>query len=320
MPAKGGGNSTMPDSGGKSKRKRKRVRPPRSAAIVLTLSQDAAKEGRTYAGLLAEAKGKIDLSELGVESLRFKVAQTGGRILEVPGADGAAKADRLAEQLRTILPSQEVRVSRPVKTAEIRLTGLDDSITEQEIVSAVGGSANNASQGSGQIKVGTIRRTPSGSGSTVVRCPIELARQVAAPGRLKIGWVSVRVQLLDARPLQCYRCLEKGHTSQRCQAEKDRSGRCYRCGELGHIANGCSAQPFCLVCKDQGKPAEHRCGGAACKASPSRANKRGGRRVILPAAIGVSGAVPAPHAEETVSEAVDKEVPYAEEAMAIEAP
>lgn len=67
------------------------------------------------------------MADLGVDSIKYRIAQiraTGGRILEVPSIDGAVKTDCLANKLRSVL-ADRVAVSRPVKIAEIRKTGLD---------------------------------------------------------------------------------------------------------------------------------------------------------------------------------------------------
>lgn len=85
---------------------------------------------------MTEAKRKINLADIGVISLRFRVAQAGGRIIEIPGEGGARKADALAVRLRKALSDQEIRVARPVKTADVRLSGLDDSITGLDVQTA----------------------------------------------------------------------------------------------------------------------------------------------------------------------------------------
>lgn len=45
----------------------------------------------------------------------------------------------LAEKLREVLDGDVVHVQRPIKCAEIRMTGLDDSVTAEEVVVAVAG-------------------------------------------------------------------------------------------------------------------------------------------------------------------------------------
>lgn len=84
-----------------------------------------------------------------------------------------------------------------------------------------------------------------------------------------------RVQILEARPLQCFRCLEGGHVRATCGGV-DRSTRCYRCGDLGHKAQNCSAQLCCPVCTDLGRPANHRAGSRVC--APAHRRGRGKSR------------------------------------------
>lgn len=145
-------------------KKRRRTRPPRSTAVVMTLPPEAAEMGDTYASIMAAARSKIKLVDLGIDALRFRIAQTGGRIFEVAGADGAAKADRLAVRLRTVLGDRGVRVTRPIKMAELRLTGLHDSVIPEKIARAIAAQAQ-CPEGEAAIKVGEIHRLPSDSGS-----------------------------------------------------------------------------------------------------------------------------------------------------------
>jgi len=84
---------------------------------------------------------------------------------------------------------------------------------------------------------------------------------------VRVEWTMARVHLLAARSFQSYRCLALGHARAQCTAVK-RGGACYRCGQVGHLAASCSAQPHCVVCARLGRPAEHRCGGPACRPPP----------------------------------------------------
>ncbi|KYQ60540.1 hypothetical protein ALC60_00408, partial [Trachymyrmex zeteki] len=54
-------------------------------------------------------------------------------------------------------------------------------------------------------------------------------RQVTMASKIKVGWVSARVTLLNARPLQCFKCLEMGHVRTTCNSTIDRIGCCYQC-------------------------------------------------------------------------------------------
>ncbi|OWR50841.1 Gag protein [Danaus plexippus plexippus] len=84
----------------KKKKKRKvKLRSPTTAAVTLTLAADAAEKGVTYVGLLTQAKAAIDLGELGIPRLGFRLAETGARVLTIDGEGAQEKADAFAERL-----------------------------------------------------------------------------------------------------------------------------------------------------------------------------------------------------------------------------
>ncbi|XP_028175707.1 uncharacterized protein LOC114363959 [Ostrinia furnacalis] len=249
------------------------LHPPRSAAIVLTLQPGAKERGVKYEDLIREAKSRINIEELGiVTGLRFRKAKTGGKLLEIPGATSGDRADALATKLREVLPEEDVRVSRPVKTVEVRITGLDDSVTGEELAVAVAKAGNCAIEG---VRVGPIRESFLGSGSATVRVPVEVAKQLAK-GRLLVGWVSAQVRVLTSKPQRCYRCLVEGHVAAQCPSEVDRSELCFRCGQPGHKSRDCTAPPHCPLCASAGRPAEHRVGNKSC--NPPKVQGRTGRQ------------------------------------------
>ncbi|XP_059058139.1 uncharacterized protein LOC131851634 [Achroia grisella] len=185
-----------------------KLRPPSSAAVIITMDPQAEKEGASYANILREAKSKIDLGPLGIDALRLRVAVTGGRILEIPGVDSGEKADALAAKLRELVPEEVARVSRPTKQAEMRLMGLDDSVGVEEIAAAIASAGDCQVQ---DVKVGDVRRNPTGAGACWVRAPIRAVKAITTAAKLKVGWVVVRAELLRQRQLRCFRCLEVGH-------------------------------------------------------------------------------------------------------------
>ncbi|KOC58580.1 hypothetical protein WH47_09096, partial [Habropoda laboriosa] len=231
---------------------------PRSAAVTLTVAPGGET---TYAGILATAREKIKLQDLGIPEVRPRRARTGGIILEVSGPGREEKAEALAVRLREVL-QDKARVAHPSKNGELRVSGLDDSVQPDEVAAAVAEVGGCPVAG---VRTGGIRSSPNGLGTLWVRCPLAAARKLAAAGRLRVGWVSARVEALKARPLQCYRCLEVGHTQHRCTADVDRGRRCYRCGDPSHRAGQCTAaEPRCPLCADLGRPAVHRLGARAC--------------------------------------------------------
>ncbi|XP_039749872.1 uncharacterized protein LOC120626416 [Pararge aegeria] len=127
------GPKARPDA----KSRASKLRTPRSSAVVLTLQPGAEERGATYAKVIAAAKAKINAADIGAQGVRLRKAATGGRLFEFPGASSAEKADSLAEKLREVLGDEVVRISRPLKSVDLRITGLDDSVTSAEVIAAV---------------------------------------------------------------------------------------------------------------------------------------------------------------------------------------
>lgn len=245
------------------------LRPPRSSAVVITLPQEAQEKGVTYAKVLAEAKEKISLADCGITGLRFRRAATGARILEVPGASSGAQADSLAQKLQEAF-GEVAKITRPTKCAELRVTGMCDSVTSEEVIAAV------AQQGDCPrecVKVGPLRNDSWGHSSIWVSCPVVAAKKLGTGGRLLVGWVSAQVTLLKPRPMRCYRCLQNGHVRAACTSDVDRSYDCYRCGITGHKVASCqAAAPKCSLCAAADRPADHMLGSKKC--SPPKPKRR----------------------------------------------
>jgi len=238
-------------------------KPPKTAAVQVTCPPGQ------YAETMRLARERVNLRGLGIGELKPRRARTGALLLEIPGGDGTIRADALARELREALNDREgVRITRPIKTAELRVKDLEDSVSAAEIAEAI------ADQGQceiGDIRVGPIRAGPNRLGTAWLRCPLIAVNRILRGRRLTIGWTKVRFDLLPDRPTTCYRCLRKGHVRATCPENADNEGLCYRCGEPGHLANTCTAPPRCPLCRDSGRPDNHRVGSEAC-----RAPKRGG--------------------------------------------
>ncbi|XP_026330089.1 serine/arginine repetitive matrix protein 1-like [Hyposmocoma kahamanoa] len=248
---------------------------PKSSAVVITLRPEAvAEKGVTYKGVLEAATAAVDLGSLGIPHVRVRNTQTGARIVEVPGATSAEKADTLAAKLEEVIGGLAA-VTRPTKTADLRVTGFDESVTPEKIravVAAKGQCPQSA------VSVGAVRLAPNGRGSALVRCPVTAAQRVAAAGCLLVGWSSAGVHVMEPLPMRCFRCMGIGHTRALCPSSVDRSGLCFRCGQVGHSASGCTATARCSVCTAARRPADHVMGGRSCAPPPHQGQAGGDLR------------------------------------------
>ena len=245
--------------------KLKVAKPPRTKAVIITLTAEALAKGVSYAQALERAQQGINLAQLGItEGLTVRKAVSGARLLELSAAHTSEQADTLAERLQVVLEGVAV-VTRPRKNATLKLLGLDDSVTKEKVVSGVvsaGGCTTDT------VTVSELRLGPRGMMTAVVRCPCEAANTIAAKGRILIGWSSAKVQVLEERPLRCYRCMALGHARAQCPSTIVREHLCFRCGCEGHKSYSCRAQPHCLVCSDANRPSGHLMGGSECRPPP----------------------------------------------------
>lgn len=257
---------------------------PRTEAVVITCPQGQYKDN------LRLATEKIDPASLGIDGMTARRAVT-GQIFEIGGPEKREKADALAAKIREVLADREgMRVTRPSATAELRVKDLHDAIEEEDVRRAIASSGDCDVE---SVKVGPIRTTGRGLSTAWVRCPLAAANRLAAMGKLKIGWTRVRIEALEKRPLQCFRCMGKGHVRAQCGGSTDRASCCYQCGQEGHIGRDCTRPAKCPVCTDLGRSADHRAGSKACSA-PKKKGKGGTqmcpRRLSLLLSVGQLGA------------------------------
>ncbi|KYN23203.1 hypothetical protein ALC57_04380 [Trachymyrmex cornetzi] len=213
------------------------------------------------------ARNKISLEDLGIANTRIRKAQAGGLLIEIPGGEEAgAKAEALVEKFRAVLADSEfkedVRVVRPMRRAEIRVTDINQSVTAEEVAEAI---AINGQASKADIRVGPLRPGRGGLYAVWVQCPLSCANKILGKGRLRVGWTSAGVVPLAKRRLQCFRCLAVGHTRASCMSQTDKSNWCFQCGsDDGHKANVCRRSPKCPVCTSRGMLSGHRAGSAEC--------------------------------------------------------
>ncbi|RLU15211.1 hypothetical protein DMN91_012205 [Ooceraea biroi] len=157
---------------------RRRRRPPRTAAVAIRVHSGVKK---SYGEVLRQARQVLALETLGITDTRVRRTANGGTLIEIPGPDGANKANLLAGYLRTALEG-EALVSRPVVKGELRLSGFDDSVSVDEISALIvdlGGCAHS------DIRIGPFRPLNSGLLAVWLQCPLAAATKVAALGRVR---------------------------------------------------------------------------------------------------------------------------------------
>ncbi|EFN66418.1 hypothetical protein EAG_09618, partial [Camponotus floridanus] len=208
------------------------VKEPKTAAVLLTVVPDS---GITQAEVLRQATGL--LTEVpGLSTIRLKRAQSGGTLLQFPGGEGHRTADEVSSAMRRVLgDTPGVRVGRSMKRVELRIRGLDDSVTKEEIVGAV---AEMVGCGAEDLAVGEITRLPGRLGSVWLRCPVAVSNKILEEGMPRIGLVRTAAAPLPVRRMRCYRWLEVGHGVANCKGV-DRIGRCHRCGDRSHYMKAC---------------------------------------------------------------------------------
>ncbi|XP_053608977.1 uncharacterized protein LOC128674479 [Plodia interpunctella] len=244
--------------------KKVKFTPPKTSAVVVTLKPESKLDYRT---VISRAT-TIDLSSIGVDHVAaVRGTATGARIIEIPGANSGAAADSLAEKLREIIGS-EAEVTRPIKAAQIRVSGLNEGITPEALIEAT---ARAGKCLPGQVRVGNIRMAPDMTASAIITCPVAAANALINEGRLLVGWTAAKVRGLEALPMRCFRCMGIGHTRALCPSPVDRSELCHRCGKTGHISSECGAsEPWCAVCYAHKMAAKHIMGGPSCNPPRTR--------------------------------------------------
>ncbi|XP_020296938.1 uncharacterized protein LOC109861625 [Pseudomyrmex gracilis] len=157
---------------------------------------------------------------------------------------------------------------------DLRVRDLKESVTSEEVkeaVVAVGGCRP------ADVQVGRARASSNRLFTVWVRCPVAAARKVVGAGFMMVGLVQVQIEVLERRPLQCYKCLLRVHVIATCTYTTPEEDRRDRCGGKRHRSTECTAAVKCPLCSDLGRPATHQCGGKAC-APILRKGKRGAKQ------------------------------------------
>jgi len=223
--------------------RKERKKLPTTAAISIK----GTKKDFDYADALKRARQNISLKDLDIKNPKIRKGISGTTIIEISGPDNIKKADLLAMEMSKMLTG-EAQISRPNIKGEIKLTGLDESITVDDVRNAI---ASEGSCKSNDIKVGKIGRNRYGDGIVWAKCPKTAALVLAEKKKLQIGWSRVTVELLPSRPIQCHKCWSLGHVRSNYRSNKDYTGRCFRCGEKDHKVEACKNKVRCVICAER---------------------------------------------------------------------
>lgn len=102
---------------------------PRTMTIGIT----SLVNNMTYADILKKARENVSLKALNIDKAKIKRTMTGEVIIEIAEDDNEVKADSLRDKLDEVLDSSKIKVTRPTKRTQLRLSGIDDSITTYEL-------------------------------------------------------------------------------------------------------------------------------------------------------------------------------------------
>lgn len=235
---------------------------PRSVAICITCGPNS-----SYADTLKKARDNIDINKLGIEYINAKRAITGGLIMELSGENLDNKANTLINKLKDIFNNTDVKIYRPSKKAELRLSGFDESITTRDIMDALTTNGKCHQDDFRHSEIKFFR----GLGSIWIKCPIAVALRILEKNKtnkLTIGWCAVKIELLKNKPMQCFKCSALGHPIQRCPSKTDRFNKCMNCGDPNHMINQCRNKSKCQVCEERGLRSDHRVGSMRCVPYP----------------------------------------------------
>jgi hypothetical protein len=149
--------------------------------VTLTINEGVKT---SYADVLATARQKFPLAKIGVESLGMRKSMIGGVIIRLPGDKDRGKASRLATRLAEVLDQAAVSVAVPIRTAQLRVAGIDISVAKEEQRQTLDLAAGCDSV---EVQVEDIRTTRYGLGTAWIKCPVAGARKLARDGKVALG-------------------------------------------------------------------------------------------------------------------------------------
>lgn len=103
---------------------------PKTAAVSI---KGDVEKGFSYADVLRKARSHIKMEDLQIEAPKIRKGLNGATIIEISGPECNDKAQRLVDKLQEILREDKAAITTPTNKGELRLVGLDESISKEEI-------------------------------------------------------------------------------------------------------------------------------------------------------------------------------------------
>lgn len=104
----------------------------KTAAIAITSRGEI-----TNREIMLKTKKERNLIELEIKNCQIRSRFTERLVIEIPGEDAERKADNLTIKLRNIFINKQVRINRPKIKADMKITGLDETTTNEDIQEAL---------------------------------------------------------------------------------------------------------------------------------------------------------------------------------------
>lgn len=86
---------------------------------------------------ITTVRGQVDPEQLGVRIWATKRTLTGGVLIEIRGPEKEEQAKTLASRIEEVLEGTGAKVTTPMKTADIRLHRIEESVTAEEVIAAI---------------------------------------------------------------------------------------------------------------------------------------------------------------------------------------